>query len=110
MSKHVREADDATFRAEVLDAAGPVLVDFWAEWCGPCRMQGPIVERFAEAHPDVKVVKVDVDSARQVAGDYGIRSIPTIAVFQGGKLVASGVGVHRENGLADLIEKARSAA
>ena len=72
---------------------GTTLVDFWAVWCGPCKMQSPIVEAFAEAHEDVKVGKVDVDEQMELASRYGIMSIPTLMVFKDGELAAKQVGL-----------------
>ncbi|MBQ7460227.1 MAG: thioredoxin [Oscillospiraceae bacterium] len=81
------------FRAEVLESKLPVLVDFFATWCGPCRMVSPIVEQIAEEKAGVvKVVKVDVDEAPSVAQQYGIMSIPTLMVFKGGEATATRVG------------------
>ena len=92
MSALVHADDPATFDAEVLHAAGPVVVDFWAAWCGPCRMIAPELEALAAERPDLKVVKVDVDANSAVAGRYGIQGIPTIALFRDGKPVAVSVG------------------
>jgi len=90
----ITHADDpATFEIEVLQSTVPVVVDFWAEWCGPCRTVGPELEKLAEAHGDaLKVVKVDVDANGTIAGRYGIQGIPTIALFRNGEVVASSVG------------------
>ena len=74
-------------------ASGKVIVDFWATWCGPCKMQAPILEQFAQAHPDVSVCKVDVDDEPQLAARYGIMSIPTLLYFHNGQLVNKTVGV-----------------
>jgi thioredoxin 1 len=83
----------AAFDAEVLQSSVPVVVDFWAAWCGPCRMVSPELEKLAEAHGNaVKVVKVDVDVNGSVANRYGIQGIPTIALFRDGHAVAKSVG------------------
>ena len=74
-------------------ASGTTLVDFWAVWCGPCKMQGPIVEAFAQAHEDVQVAKVNVDEQMELAARYGIMSIPTLMVFKNGELAAKQVGL-----------------
>jgi len=78
---------DANFKAEVLESATPVVVDFWATWCGPCRMVAPVVEEIAKEYAGrVKVGKVDVDENSRVASDFGIMSIPTIMIFKNGRL------------------------
>ena len=80
-----------TFDAAV--ASGKAVVDFWAGWCGPCRMQAPILDQFAEAHQDVSVCKVDVDAEPELAARFGVMSIPTLLYFHNGKLVNKTVGV-----------------
>ncbi|MBV9081514.1 MAG: thioredoxin [Acidobacteriaceae bacterium] len=84
---------DATFDKDVLNSDVPVLVDFWAEWCGPCRMMGPTVDQVASEYAGkVKVGKLDVDSNQQTASRYGIRGIPTLLLFKDGKVVEQKVG------------------
>ena len=80
------------FAQEVLQSEKPVLLDFWASWCGPCRMLSPIVDEVAEERGDVKVGKVNVDEQPELAGEFGVMSIPTLLVFEQGKLVRQAVG------------------
>ena len=91
------------FQAEVEQAQGTVLVDFWAQWCGPCRMQAPILEAFAGEHSDITVAKCDVDENPELAEKFSIMSIPSLLVFKGGKLVKSAVGLHDKEALAALV-------
>ena len=100
VSEAVREITEAQFQAEVLDSVKPVVVDFWAPWCGPCRMVAPELEKLASKVGDgVSFVKVNVDEARDVAIRYGIMSIPTIAKFEGGTLVTQVVGARGADAL-----------
>ncbi len=97
---------DQNFESEVLKSDVPVLVDFWAEWCNPCKMIAPIVEKIArEFEGKVKVAKVDVDSNPDIASKFGIRSIPTVMIFKEGGLVEQVVGVVPEPQLKKLVEK-----
>jgi len=107
MSEHVMEFSDANFQSEVLNSDIPVLVDFWAEWCGPCRALAPTVEAVAEGFVGkLKVGKVDVDSNPSVAGQFGIRSIPTILLFKGGENVAQLIGNVSKNAIDDMVSSA----
>jgi thioredoxin 1 len=98
------EITDATFQEVVLNSDKPVLVDFWAVWCGPCRMLGPIVEEVAADFEGKAIVgKVDVDNNQQVSVDYGIRNIPTILIFKNGEVVEKIVGVSPKEVIAEKL-------
>lgn len=101
-----RNVTDATFAQEVLASDTPVLVDFWAEWCGPCRALGPILDQIAEEHAGkLEVVKVNIDENPDLAEKYRISSIPAMKVFRGGEAVASIIGAKPKAALeADLVE------
>lgn len=91
------------FNAEVLHSEKPVLLDFWATWCGPCRMLSPIVDEVAEEHGDIKVGKVNVDEQPELAAEFGVMSIPTLLVFKDGKLVNQSVGARPKSGVLALL-------
>lgn len=100
-----REVTDDTFQQEVLDATRPVLVDFWAPWCGPCRMVAPIVEELSgEYDGKVEFVKVNTDDNPKTSVKYGIRSIPTLLVFKGGEKVSEIVGFRPKSDLKQRLD------
>jgi len=103
----VQDMNSADLQELVKSSAVPVVVDFWAVWCGPCRAQGPIIDKWAEGLGDkVNVVKLNVDDNGDYATQLGITSIPTIVTFSGGKEIARGVGVQDEASLNDMLSKA----
>jgi thioredoxin 1 len=105
MSAALAVTDDS-FKKEVLESEVPVLVDFWAPWCGPCRMVAPVIDEIATQYAgQVKVVKLNTDENPTVAGQYGIRSIPTLMIFKGGQRVDMVVGAVPKTTLANTLEK-----
>jgi thioredoxin 1 len=97
---------DSSFKEDVLDSEVPVLVDFWAPWCGPCRMVAPVVEEIAVQYEGkLKVVKVNTDENPQIASQYGIRSIPTLMIFKDGEKVDTVVGAVPKTTLSNTLEK-----
>jgi thioredoxin 1 len=101
------ELDASNFKSHVLDVKGtPVIVDFWAPWCGPCQMQGPILDEVAKAAGAKAVIaKVNVDDNSDLAGQYGIMSIPALKVFKNGEVVEEMVGVHSKPQLMEVIQR-----
>lgn len=103
----LHDVTDANFEQEVLQADRPVLVDFWAEWCAPCRAIAPIVKELASEHEGkLKVVKVDVDQSPQSAAKFGVRSIPTVLLFQKGTVVGQLNGARPKSAFQELVQKA----
>ena len=101
------EITDATFEEVVLKSDKPVVVDFWAAWCGPCRMVGPIIYEVSDEYEGKAVVgKVDVDANQEFAAKYGVRNIPTVLVFKGGEIVSRQVGVSPKQVYTDAIDAA----
>ena len=102
----IKHITDASFDADVLKSATPVLVDFWAEWCGPCKMIAPILDELAPAYQGkVQIAKMNVDDNRAVPAKFGIRGIPTLMLFKGGELVATKVGALGKAQLAAFIDQ-----
>lgn len=101
----VIEITAANFEQEVLKSEQPVMLDFWAVWCGPCRMLSPVIEEIAAENPAIKVGKVNVDNEMSLAERYSIMSIPTVMVFKNGKLVDTSVGVRPKRELLAMIEE-----
>ena len=95
---------DSQFESSVLNSKGLVLVDFWAEWCGPCRQLGPILEAIDNNMKDITIYKMNVDDSPAVAGQYGLRSIPTMLLFKDGKQVDTKVGLQSESTLTSWLE------
>ena len=93
-----------TFQKEVLESDKPVIVDFWATWCGPCRMLGPTIAELAEEHPEIKVCKVNVDDEPDLAQQFGVMSIPFVASFKAGQLHKSSVGVQPKEAILALLD------
>jgi thioredoxin 1 len=103
----IKHITDATFEADVLKASKPVLVDYWAEWCGPCKMIAPILDEVATAYGEkLQIAKMNVDENRDIPGKFGIRGIPTLMIFKDGQLAATKVGAVSKSQLTAFIDQA----
>ena len=110
MAGAITEVTDSNFQAEVLEADRPVLVDFWAPWCGPCRIVAPHLEELAGEREDLRIVKLNVDENPQVSGQYGVMSIPTLLLFKHGQVAHQIIGALPKSRLMQEIEPALAAA
>jgi thioredoxin 1 len=105
MSEHIVYVTDATFKSEVLESAVPVLVDYWAEWCGPCKMIAPILDEVSRDYAGkLKVAKLNIDENPKTPGEYGIRGIPTLILFKGGNVEATKIGALSKSQLTAFID------
>ncbi|HEU4977152.1 MAG TPA: thioredoxin [Baekduia sp.] len=106
MAGTLNDVTDTNFQAEVLEADTPVLVDFWAPWCGPCRVVAPVLEEMAAERPDLKIVKLNVDENQQTAANYQVLSIPTLILFKHGQVAKKVVGAYPKRKLEAELEPA----
>ena len=105
MSEHIKHVSDATFDSEVLQSQTPVLVDYWAEWCGPCKMIAPVLEDMAKSYAGrLTVAKLDIDANPGITTKYGIRGIPTLILFKGGEAAAQKVGALSKSQLTAFVD------
>ena len=100
----IKQINDSEFKTEVIDSSKPVIVDFWAEWCGPCKTLGPILEKLSDdLHDKVEIKKINIDENPEAPANFGIRSIPTMILFKDGKVVDSKIGVSGEQDIKNWI-------
>ena len=102
----ILQVTDENFDAEIIESDIPAIVDFWAEWCGPCKMVGPVIEELAEEYKGkIKIAKMDVDGNRQTPARFGIRNIPTLIFFKGGEVAQTIIGAHPKSYIDDELKK-----
>jgi thioredoxin 1 len=110
MAGNLTNVTDTNFQAEVLESDKPVLVDFWAAWCGPCRVVAPVLEEIASERDDLRIVKLDVDANQQTAANYEVLSIPTMILFKNGQVAKKIIGAYPKKRLESELESSLSAA
>ena len=110
MAGTLTDVTDSTFQAEVIESEKPVLVDFWAAWCGPCRVVAPVLEEIASERDDLRIVKLDVDANQQTAANYEVLSIPTMILFKNGQVAKKIIGAYPKKRLESELESSLSAA
>ena len=106
MAGAVGEVTDNNFQAEVIESEGPVLVDFWAPWCGPCRVVAPILEEIAAEHEDLRIVKLNIDDNQQTAVKFNVMSIPTLMLFKHGEVAKTVIGAYPKHKIEQELEPA----
>lgn len=107
MSEHTFTDDN--FKSDVANGSGVILVDFYADWCGPCKMMAPVIEEISQEYKDAKIGKLNVDENQQTAGEFGVQSIPTLVIFKDGKEVDRLIGFQNKDVIMDALEKAKNA-